>query len=190
MSEKHGKAKHDAVEKSSVSVVRTKPHRRDLAGESVERHDDARVRRRFVMKKSSAFIYSSVIVLMLTALLGVGAARAQNRERYEVSAKVGGVNLVTGDVTVKTKASTDWRALMSNEDLVAGDIVRIGSYGRVEVLLNPGSYLRLAENSEFELTDPSLDSLRVKVVRGSAVIEVTGDDDTKMLIDVETPESR
>lgn len=162
----------------------------DLAGKSVERHDDARGRRRFVMKKSFAFINSSVVFLLFVVLFGVASVSAQNRERYVVSAKAGGVNLVTGDVTLKTKASTDWRALMSNEDLVAGDIVRTGSYGRAEVLLNPGSYLRLAENSDFELTNPSLDSLLVRVTQGSALIEVTGGDDTKTLIDVETPESR
>ena len=142
------------------------------------------------MKKSSRFVSSSVVVLMLAVSFGVVAARAQNRERYVVSAKAGGVNLVTGDVTVRARGSADWRQLMSNEDLVAGDTVKAGSYGRAEVLLNPGSYLRIAENTEFELTDPSLDSLRVKVIKGSAVIEVTGADETKTLIEVKTPQSR
>lgn len=145
------------------------------------------------MKESSAFINGSVVFLMfvvLFALFAVSSTRAQNRERYVVSAKAGGVNLVTGDVMVKTKGSADWRPLMSNEDLVAGDTVRAGSYGRAEVLLNPGSYLRIGENSEFELTDSSLDSLQIKVTQGSVVIEVTGGDDAKTLIDVETPQSR
>lgn len=142
------------------------------------------------MKKSSGFIVRGVVLLMLAALFGVTEARAQNRERYVVSAKAGGVNLVTGDVTVKTRGSADWRALNSNEDLVAGDTVRSGSYGRAEVLLNPGSYLRIAENTEFELSDPSLDSMRIKIVKGSALIEVTGGDETKILMDIETPQSR
>ena len=142
------------------------------------------------MKKSSGFITNTVVVLMLAVLFGVAEGRAQNRERYIVSAKAGGVNLVTGDVTVKTRGAVGWRQLMPNEDLVAGDTVKAGSAGRAEVLLNPGSYLRIAENSEFELTDPSLDSLRVKILAGSALIEVTGADETKTLIEVRTAQAR
>jgi hypothetical protein len=127
---------------------------------------------------------------MLAVLFGFAEARAQDRERYVVSAKAGGVNMVTGDVTVKGRAAADWEPLTSKDDLSAGDTVKTGSYGRAEVLLNPGSYLRIAENSEFEMTDPSLDSLRIKIVEGSALIEVIGADETKTSIEAITPQSR
>ena len=146
--------------------------------------------RKVVMRKDSRFISKSVGLLMLAVLFGFIEARAQNRERYVVSAKAGGVNMVTGDVMVKHQGVTDWEPLTSKDDLHAGESVKTGSYGRAEVLLNPGSYLRIAENSEFEMTDPSLDSLRIKIVEGSALLEVTGADETKTSIEAITPQSR
>ena len=142
------------------------------------------------MRKNSKFISNSAGLLMLVLLCGFIEARAQNRERYVVSAKAGGVNMVTGDVMVRRQGVSDWEPLTAKDDLTAGELVKTGTYGRAEVLLNPGSYLRIAENSEFEMTDPSVDSVRIKVVEGSALLEVTGTDETKTLIEAITPQSR
>lgn len=142
------------------------------------------------MKNKIQFARNSFALLMLIVLLGFVAARAQDRERYVISARAGGVNMVSGDVLLKHRGDTEWRQLTATDDLNSGDTVRAGSDGRVEVLLNPGSYLRIAENSAFELTDPSLDSLRLKILKGSALIEVTGADETTMPIEVLTPQSR
>jgi hypothetical protein len=38
--------------------------------------------------------------------------------------------------------------------------------------LNPGSYIRLAENSSFEFLTTSLDDLQLKLSDGSAMLEV------------------
>jgi hypothetical protein len=65
--------------------------------------------------------------------------------------------------------------------------VRTGADGRAEILLNPGSYLRLGAASEFELTDPSLDSLRLKLSRGSALVEAAGYADADAAIALDTP---
>src|SRR6185436_14182813 len=70
------------------------------------------------------------------------------------------------------------------------DVVKTGNDGRVEMLLNPGSYLRLGENSEFELADNSLDNLEVHLSRGTAILEVTGADDEDLLIGITTPHTR
>jgi hypothetical protein len=58
------------------------------------------------------------------------------------------------------------------------------------MLLNPGSYMRLGENSEFELADSSLDNLEVRLIRGTAIVEATGADDTELLINITTPHTR
>jgi hypothetical protein len=55
-------------------------------------------------------------------------------------------------------------------------VVTTGQTSQAEVLLNPGSYLRLAPNSEFVMVDNSLDNLAVKLVKGSAIIEATEGD--------------
>src|SRR5438270_7955394 len=116
---------------------------------------------------------------MIIALLAL-TADAQNRERVGISAKAGGVNAVSGKVSVKRGATE--QLLTSQNDLDSGDVVTTGSESQVEVLLNPGTYLRLSEKSEFVLVDNSLDNLRVKINKGSAIIEATGPDNLELHI--------
>lgn len=115
---------------------------------------------------------------------------AQNREKFVISARAGGVNAVTGRATVRGKGTGEWQQLMITEDLERGDVVKTGQDGRVEILLNPGSYMRIAENSEFELANNSLENLEVRLVRGTAIMEVTGAEDTELLINITTPHTR
>jgi hypothetical protein len=53
--------------------------------------------------------------------------------------------------------------------------------------MNPGSYLRLAENSEFQFDDISLDHLKLRLTKGSAIIEATGVADMDLGVTVATP---
>jgi hypothetical protein len=132
---------------------------------------------------------------LVLGLIAVGCAfqahaqQQQGREAHVISARAGGINFVSGEVRFQHKGRLDWRVLTAKDDLSSGDVVETGTGGRVEVLLNPGSYLRLGENSEFELTDASLDALRIRLLKGSAVVEATGYDDTSFLIVVNTPQT-
>lgn len=128
------------------------------------------------------FVTALVLALPLTTY-------SQNREKFVVSAKAGGVNAVTGGASMRHR-NTEWLQLTIKEDLEAGDVVKTGVDGRVEMLLNPGSYLRVGENSEFELADNSLENLEVRLVRGTAIVEVTGADDEELFIGITTPHTR
>lgn len=124
------------------------------------------------------------------SMLVLGAslsAEAQDRSLHVISAKAGGINAVSGDVT-RTRGGSAQQVSTADE-LDSGDRLTTASDGRVEMLLMPGSYLRLAENSEIELTNASLEWLRLKLVRGTAQIEVTGDDDSRLLIEINTPQT-
>ena len=131
-------------------------------------------------------------VLFAAALLSIvpSVAIAQNREKFIISARAGGVNAVTGRAAVRGRRNMEWHLLMITENLERGDVVKTGSDGRVEVLLNPGSYMRLAENSEFELSNNSLENLELRLIRGTAIMEVTGADDAELLINIVTPHTR
>ncbi|MEP6568499.1 MAG: FecR family protein [Acidobacteriota bacterium] len=115
---------------------------------------------------------------------------AQNREKFVISAKAGGVNAVTGRASMRPHGNGEWRQLTIKENLQAGDVVRTGIDGRVEMLLNPGSYMRVGENSEFELADNSLENLEVRLIRGTAIVEVAGADDQELFIGITTPHTR
>jgi hypothetical protein len=80
--------------------------------------------------------------------------------------------------------------LIKGETVNVGDRVSTDSNGKAEILLNPGSYLRLAGNSEFEFTNSSLDDLQIKLIRGSAIMEVITNSDDGFVIGVETPQTK
>lgn len=131
----------------------------------------------------------SLFALVLV-VLSVGAVSAQTRERFVISAKAGGINLVSGRTRMHAQGSSEWEQLTIKDNLEAGDVVRTGVDGRVEMLLNPGSYLRVAGDSEFELTDNSLDNLEVRLIRGTAIVEATGADNTRLMINLTTPHTK
>lgn len=136
------------------------------------------------MKSSSPAV--GLIVLIAVA---ASVAVAQNRERFGISAKAGGVNAVVGRVMVIRSGQAP-QLLTNKDDLVSGDIVTTGAQSNIEVLLNPGSYFRVGENSEFQFQDSSLDNLRLKLLKGSGIVEATGVDDMNLDIDVVTSEAK
>lgn len=132
--------------------------------------------------KRSVLVFQICLVIALAA--GVAAVtNAQDREKFGISATAGGVNAVSGRVTVTRDGQSP--QLLSNQDnLVSGDVVSSGAQSQAEILLNPGSYLRLAENSQFTLIDGSLNNLQLKISRGSAIIEATGTDYVELRIGI------
>src|ERR1044072_608869 len=92
---------------------------------------------------------ATLAALMVIPLSGF----AQNREKYVITARAGGVNAVTGRASMRPHGNAEWQQLTIKEDLEAGDVVKTGLDGRVEMLLNPGSYMRVGEHSEFELAE-------------------------------------
>ncbi|HXM34539.1 MAG TPA: FecR domain-containing protein [Pyrinomonadaceae bacterium] len=127
------------------------------------------------------------VALILSTVLVVSA---QNREKFVISAKAGGVNAVSGRAETRSAPSADWQLLNVTDDLSTGDFVRTSRDGLVEMLLNPGAYLRMAENSEFQLTNNSLEALEIKLIRGTAIIEATGSEDTELAINITTPHAK
>src|SRR5438552_11177763 len=82
---------------------------------------------------------------------------------FIVSTRAGLVNYVQGSATVKAATS-----------IPAGQPVGTGPGGAVEILLNPGSYLRMGENSQVILDRVELYDIAVRILEGSAIIEANG----------------
>jgi hypothetical protein len=137
------------------------------------------------MKISSLKVVTVTIAILSLSML----AQAQNRERFGISAKAGGVNAVSGQVMV-TREGQASQLLTSHDDLVSGDVVRTGFGSQAEILLNPGTYCRLAENTEFVLVDSTLENLLVKLNRGSVIIEATGPDNVSQYIPIVTAQQK
>jgi len=80
--------------------------------------------------------------------------------QFIISAKAGLVNAVEGSTNVRAQ-----------QQVAAGAPIQTGPSGRVEVLLNPGSFLRLGENSEAVFDSVDLTNISLRIMSGDAVIE-------------------
>lgn len=131
-------------------------------------------------------IYSFFAIAAISIFMSVAAFAQDERnssavsELYVISAKAGGVNYVQGKVAVIKNNRSGY--LVKGDRLEIGEKVSTGANGRAEILLNPGSYVRLGENTEFEFVSTSLDDLKVKLNRGSAMFELIAGDGFEVLI--------
>jgi uncharacterized membrane protein YgcG len=138
-----------------------------------------------------AFSLPALFTLLVTFILCCSSIIfAQNREKFVISAKAGGINAITGQADVHAKGESDWQQLSITDDLDAGDRVRTANDGRVEILLNPGSYLRVGGDSEVELSNNTLANLEVRLLRGTAIVEATGADGLELNINISTPHTK
>ena len=112
--------------------------------------------------------------LLTASLLGLGIAVipafAADIERGNAQpARPGTVNYIEGS------ASIDGQTIAPNQvgsvDLEAGQELTTGT-GKAEVLLTPGVFLRVADNSSVKLVSPDLTNTQVEIEKGRAGIEV------------------
>ncbi len=131
------------------------------------------------MKKNLLNVFTISVTIFLLSLFAFAqdnrsASSAGNL--YVISADAGGVNYVEGKVAVMQNNGRNGY-LLKGDKLEIGEKVMTGADGKAEILLNPGSYIRLGENSAFEFANTSLDDLKLKLNRGSAMFEVITDND-------------
>jgi len=93
-------------------------------------------------------------------------ATAQNA----ISAKAGLVQVADGEVFVNDTAIQNKVAEFS--DLKNADVLRTAE-GRAEVLLTPGAFVRLGDNSSLRMISSRLSDVRLEVLQGEALMEIT-----------------
>ena len=144
-----------------------------------------------------------VTTFLAVGLIGAGFAgqsvaqtvkqdKRENREAaaasslYVISAKAGAVNYVSGKVAIDRRNAKSGY-LVKGDTVEKGERVRTGADGKAEILLNPGSYVRLSENANFRFNSTSLDDLQIILTSGSAIFEIITDDDFNVAVN--TPKS-
>jgi len=109
---------------------------------------------------------SSKLVAGLFFIAGYALPQA-----YTISAKPGAVNYVEGVAYLNGNRLSEKaiRATFLNpNDTLSTDA------GKAEVLLSPGVFLRIGATSQIRMIAPSLVNTQVEVIRGEAMIEVSG----------------
>jgi len=104
-------------------------------------------------------VQMKIITAMLALIAAVNGALAQTQT---LSARPGLVNYVEGEASAKPPAFIN-----------AGETFSTGN-GKAEILLMPGVFLRLGDNSEIRMVTPSLVDTHLELLQGEAIIEAVG----------------
>lgn len=107
-------------------------------------------------------------------------------DMYVISAKAGGVNFVEGKVAVARKNAKSG-LLLKGDNVEIGERVITGENAKAEILLNPGSFLRLDKNSSFQFISTDLEDLKLVLTSGSAIMEVFANEE--FIVTVRTPKA-
>ncbi len=101
-------------------------------------------------------------LLAASILLAIPAAAA-------ASAIPGTLNYVEGQVSVAGQTVSS--QAVGSTQVQPNQVLETGN-GRAELLLTPGVFLRVGDNSAVRLVSPDLANTRVEVLRGQAIVEV------------------
>lgn len=104
----------------------------------------------------------------LVAIAALAAAGSSAQAQTVLSARSGMVHYTEGEVFIADKRIDPKPAEFPRVE--EGQTLRTAE-GRVEVLLTPGVFLRLAENSEVRMISSSLSDTRMELLSGSALVE-------------------
>ena len=94
-----------------------------------------------------------------------------SKGRYVVSARPGTVNFVEAGVEFN-RPSKDWEPLTEKSKLEPGDKVRTSAHSYAELTMLPDTNLRIDGESEILLEQLSSESISLKLLRGSAILDV------------------
>jgi len=106
------------------------------------------------------------IALLGTALLA-GSPLFGDQARQ--TAQPGAVNYVEGNVQLD---GTQLNAQSVGNTVMNAGQVLATEHGKAEVLLTPGVFLRIGENSEVKMISPDITPTQIEVARGHAALEV------------------
>jgi hypothetical protein len=91
--------------------------------------------------------------------------------QYAISARAGLVNYTTGPVSFSSSSDPTWREIPNHLQLEANDRIKTESWAKAEILLNPGSYMRLGNIAEVAVVSTDLSATVLQLLSGSAVLE-------------------
>jgi len=131
-----------------------------------------------------ASLASAIALLCSFAVLGQTSkapVKAPATSPYLISAKAGGVNFVSGNVNIVHSSGISG-VLLEGDEIAVGDHVTTGMTGKAEILLNPGSYLRIGGNTSFSFISTDLENLKLSLKSGSAILEVIAADEFKVVV--------
>jgi hypothetical protein len=97
------------------------------------------------------------------------AAMYATPQGYTISARPGAVNYIEGHALLngtEISQKTLGKTFLNTNDTLSTDV------GKAEVLLTPGVFLRIGDNSQIRMVSPTLTDTQVEVIKGEAMVEI------------------
>ena len=110
----------------------------------------------------------SVVAGLLTAMMVSGSVCGQT-EPHAAPPRVGSINYVEGQALLNNEALSPSSA--GSVALEGGQLLTTHT-GKAEVLLTPGIFLRVADNSSVKMISPDLANTSIQLLQGRAMVEV------------------
>lgn len=111
-----------------------------------------------------------LFVIFGLVLLSCALANSQRVESFEGFVTGLRPNAVSGEVFYRRKDGTF--PLEPGLELERGDFIRSSAGAYAEILLQPGNYLRVGSETEFQISSDQHDKMRLKLTHGVLIIEL------------------
>jgi len=140
------------------------------------------------MKLRAKRILLAVTATVMMSALPSGWA-GETMAQHLISTKAGFVNRAEGRVEIERYGSVDEERgrASTGTQMRNGDRLSTQADGLAEVLLNPGTYLRLSPRTQIRAVETNLSSIHFELVRGSIILEV-GEVGKTSPIQLDTPQ--
>lgn len=153
----------------TVSVTEVDPKSEDSFDVWSRERADALVQANKLLKTSAPWAQRKKEGLTTSVDMPEDEQRSSNP--YVVSAKPGAVNFVETGVEFSGQQQ-EWQPLTEKSQLETGDKLRTTDDSFAELMLFPDMYFRLDHTSEVMFEQLSNDSISIKLLRGSAILDV------------------
>lgn len=111
--------------------------------------------------------------VLIVGVLWVGwcsTAITQDVSSHLISARAGLVNYLDGKPML-SHGRDEARPVVLRDQLRAGDRVVLDDSERLEILLNPGSYMRVAGKAELDVARTAFEDMQFGLLEGTAIVE-------------------
>lgn len=119
------------------------------------------------MNERNWMIFLAPMLFLVMTLDGV----SQDFSRHFISIKSGMINFVEGKPRIVSAENSVGKTAMARDQLKPGDQLLTRESDRVELLLNPGSYLRIFGKARLEIGNTDFDQMRYALREGKAILE-------------------
>lgn len=140
--------------------------------------------------KKLLWAFSLLVALLISATGNVFAVVSDDYmddEVPDVTARVGRISFITGDVQIRRSDSRDWETAVLNLPIVEGDEVATSGNALLEIQLGKDAYLRLSQSSFIKFLNLKDEGIAVSLSEGTVSVRLFEFDKEQEYFEIDAP---